>query len=75
VAYEYRSTYGLIRLLHDARRWKIEFDGTLAGSWDSADSAVSALVGRASGIAAWDVIETVDVPDDILDWTPLADSL
>ncbi len=76
MAYEYRSTHGVIRLVRVRSRWRVEFGGAQWGGWPSASDAAAAVVGRASGLAAWDQLGDIgNVPEDLLDWTPLGENL
>ena len=75
MAYEYTCPEGVVRLVKVRRRWKVEFGGDQAGNWTSANAALSALLGRTSGIPALDQLDLVDLPKDLSDWRPLDDSL
>jgi hypothetical protein len=74
MAYEYPTTAGMIRLLRVGQCWAIEFDGCSNGRWHSPDDAVSAVACHRTGLAGWDQAQ-VAVPDDLLRWRPLGDSL
>lgn len=75
MAYEYRTTEGVLRVAQERRRWIVSFRGRRAGSFPSADQAVYAVVRRATGLGIWDRLQDVDVSPDILEWSPLADNL
>ncbi len=74
MAYEFSTAEGVLRLVRRQRHWVVAFKGRQAGPWRSPDAAVQALVRRRSGLAEWDEGRSV-VPDDLLDWRPLGESL
>ena len=74
MAYEYPTEAGVLRLLTIQRRWAAQFNGHLHGQWHSPDAAVIAVARHRSGLPEWDRVQA-DVPDDLLDWRPLGESL
>ena len=74
MAYEYPSSAGTIRLIQVRGRWLLHFDGRHAGAWPSADAAAQAVARHRSGLPHWDRQRT-EVPEDLLDWRPLGESL
>jgi hypothetical protein len=74
MAYEFSSADGVLRLVRKQRQWIVDFNGDQAGPWRSPDAAVQALARHRSGLAEWDEGKSV-VPDDLLDWRPLGESL
>ena len=76
MSYEYRSAHGVIRLVRVRGRWRVEFGGARRGDWPSASDAAAAVARRASGLDTWDRVGSPgDVPEDLLDWTPLRENL
>jgi len=74
MAFEYRDNSGIVRLTRQRRYWTIQFNGRHWGRWASPDAAATAAARHSTGISEWDRA-AFDVPDDILDWRPLGDSL
>lgn len=74
MAYEYATPVGIVRLVKVARHWSCEFAGEQHGRWCSPDKAAAALAQHRSGLVHWDW-RGDEVPHDLLDWRPLADSL
>jgi hypothetical protein len=74
MSYECPTTGGIIRLTRGKHRWCLEFAGSRRSKWRSPDAAVAAAARYKSGLPEWDR-QQADVPDDLLDWRPLGDSL
>jgi hypothetical protein len=74
MAYEYPTMAGVVRLLRVQRNWAIQFNSHLHGQWRSPDAAAIAVAQHRSGLPEWDRVR-VAVPDDLLDWRPLGESL
>jgi hypothetical protein len=74
MAFEYRANSGVVRLTKQRRYWAIHFNGRRWGHWASPDAAAIAAARHSTGHSDWDRAPS-DVPDDILDWRPLGDSL
>ena len=74
MAYEYPTVAGVVRLLRIQRNWVIQFNGRQRGRWCSPDVAVVAIAQHESGLSEWDRVRA-DVPDDLLEWRPLGESL
>lgn len=75
MAYEYRCSHGILRLVEVRRRWRLEFEGDQVGSWPSAQTAALAAARHAFDRAAWGPLNAVEIPEDLLDWTPTGDNL
>jgi hypothetical protein len=66
--FSYQGREAYFRIVRRAGRWYVEYDGAVAGSFDSAQGAAEAL---ADGRIRFDGLEAdagVDVPPDIDDW-------
>ena len=50
------------------------FNGKMRGRWTSPDAAATAASHHKTGLPEWDR-EQLAVPDDLLRWRPLGDSL
>jgi hypothetical protein len=74
MAYEYPAGTRILRLTRIRRRWVVEFNGRQSGNWPSPDAAAIAAARHKSGLDEWDR-EAFEVPDDLLEWRPLGDSL
>ena len=74
MAFEYATSIGLLRLAQTDRGWVLNFVEDQGGIWTSPDAAVSAAARHETGLRAWDRANA-DVPDDLLDWRPLGESL
>jgi hypothetical protein len=74
MAYEYLTSEGPLDLVRSGQRWFIKFNGCLQGQWLSPDEAANAAAGHRTGLSRWDQAHLV-VPDDLLRWRPLGESL
>ena len=74
MAYEYPSAAGILRLTKVRGRWLLHFAGQRTGRWASPELAVRAVAQHRSGLSEWDR-RLEGVPEDLLDWRPLGDSL
>jgi hypothetical protein len=74
MAYEYRTPAGVLRLQKVEQNWTVEFDGCHSANHASPDAAAAAAAQHATGLASWDGTLS-HVPDDLLSWRPLGDSL
>ena len=74
MAYEYPSTAGVVRLIRVKGRWRLHFASDQSRPWRSPDDAAKAVARHKSGLAAWDK-RRAEVPDDLLEWRPLGESL
>jgi hypothetical protein len=74
MAYEYPSAAGVLRLTKVRGRWLLLFAGRRTGGWPSPDVAAKAVAQHQSGLSEWDR-RREGVPEDLLDWRPLGDSL
>ena len=74
MAYEYPTMAGVVRLFRIQQNWVMRFNGRQRGRWHSPDVAVVAIAQHQSGLSEWDRVR-VAVPDDLLDWRPLGESL
>jgi hypothetical protein len=74
MAFEYKANSGVVRLTKQRRYWAIQFNGRRWGRWVSPEAAATAAACHSTGHSDWDRTPS-DVPDDILDWRPLGDSL
>ncbi|HEX3992970.1 MAG TPA: hypothetical protein VHX39_17500 [Acetobacteraceae bacterium] len=74
MAFEYKANSGVVRLTKQRQYWAIQFNGRRWGRWASPDAAATAAARHSTGLSDWDRTPS-DVPDDILDWRPLGDSL
>jgi hypothetical protein len=74
MAYEYLTSEGPLDLVRSGQRWFIKFNGCLQGQWLSPDEAAKAAAGHRTGLSRWDQAHLV-VPDDLLRWRPLGESL
>ena len=72
--YEYATAVGVMRLFRTRQRWAVELNGFRRAKWSSADAAARAVARHKTGLPEVDR-STPDVPDDLLDWRPLGDSL
>jgi len=74
MAFEYPSVAGVLHLIRVQGHWRLQFDGSWAGIWPSADAAAEAIARHRSGLMTWDR-GRAEVPEDLLDWRPLGESL
>jgi hypothetical protein len=74
MAYEYQTAAGVIRLFRIGQRWAIDFNGCQMVRWQSPDDAVAAAAYHQTGLPGWDRTRLA-VPDDVLRWRPLGESL
>lgn len=74
MAYECPTAAGVVHLLRAGGRWLIDFNGQRRGSWTSPDAAARAVSQHKTGLADWDRTQ-IEVPDDLLRWRPLCESL
>jgi len=74
MAYEYPGAAGVLRLAKVRGRWLVHYMGRRAGGWASADVAAKSVAQHRSGLSEWDC-RREPVPDDLLRWRPLGDSL
>jgi hypothetical protein len=72
--YEYPAQAGTVRLVMRKRYWVFEFSGKHCGRWRTADEAAASVARHRTGSAKWDR-EPEEVPDDLLDWRPLGESI
>ena len=74
MAFEYPTSAGVVRLIRTEGRWLLHYAGRRRGAWPSPDAAARAVAQHQTGLPSWDR-KRVDVPGDLLDWRPLAESL
>jgi hypothetical protein len=74
MAYEYPTPFGLVRLLKIGCRWAIAFKGRQVGQSPSSEAAAAAASGHETRLLDWDRARH-EVPDDVLRWRPLGESL
>ncbi len=74
MAYECPTSFGLVRLLRTSCYWVIEYKGRQLGRWPSPDAAVAAAGHYKTDFPDWDQARLA-VPDDLLRWRPLGESL
>ena len=74
LTYEYATPAGTLRLRKVEQNWAVEFNGHKSAHHPSPDAAAAAAARHATGLAEWDG-RLFHVPDDLLDWRPLDDSL
>ena len=74
MAYEYPSERGTVHLVQIRGLWQLQFAGRRTGRWRSPDQAARAVARQCAGPADWDH-QRVHVPEDLLDWRPIGDSL
>jgi hypothetical protein len=72
--YEYVTAIGLLRLVRLPGGWTIAFNGRRGGQWPTADEAARAAARHQSGVPEWDNAQD-DVPEDLLRWRPLGNSI
>ena len=75
MAFECSTEHGLLRLEETTRGWLIELGAERSGFFVSADAAVAALLSGMSGLASLARHNVLDVPSDLLRWTPTAEHL
>jgi hypothetical protein len=74
MAYEYPTGTSVLRLTRKRRYWAVQFNGRQIGRWQSPQAAAVAVARHESGLSEWDRGRFF-VPDDLLKWRPLGDSL
>jgi hypothetical protein len=74
MAYEFPIVEGTVQLVRDGQHWAIELNGAQHGRWSSPDQAATAAALHRTGLPEWDRSQSV-VPEDLLRWRPLGDSL
>jgi hypothetical protein len=74
MAFEYPTPAGVVRLFGTSGGWFLQYRGRRRGEWHTPDAAAIAVARHQTGLPSWDR-EQVAVPDDLLDWRPLGDSL
>jgi hypothetical protein len=74
MAFEYPTDARVLRLVRRKRRWTFRFNGRENGAWCSPDEAATAVARHQSGLAEWDQ-GRLDVPEDLLKWRPLGESM
>ena len=75
MAYEFRSSVGVVRLVQHREGWSVELGGERAGLWPSAEAAVAAVEGRRSGLPILDGTSGLLSDADLGDWTPLGENI
>jgi hypothetical protein len=72
--YEYPAQAGTVRLVMQKQHWVFEFSGTRCGHWRSAGAAAASVARHRTGSPKWDR-KAEEVPEDLLDWRPLGESI
>jgi hypothetical protein len=74
MAYECPTAGGIVHLRKVGRGWVIDFEGKSRGRWPSPDDAARAASQHKTAITEWDRAG-IYVPEDLLRWRPLCESL
>jgi hypothetical protein len=74
MAYELRTAAGVLCIVRTGQCWTAQLNGRRWGKWRLPDDAAHAVARQFSVLSERDT-QQLDVPDDLLDWTPLGESL
>jgi hypothetical protein len=74
MAFEYRTSAGVVGLTKAGDGWTVRFLGKQRGRWRSPDDAAQAVARHQTGLPQWDA-RREPASQDIIDWRPLGESI
>ena len=74
MAFEHKTSAGVVELVRAGGGWTVRFTGKRRGHWLTPDAAAKAVAQHQTGLPQWDERQE-PVSHDIIDWRPLGESI